>query len=167
MKAFNEPIYLINMEPIIKSNERIFNILGTTGNKYVVTINDKITCTCMDYESRNVNCKHIHFVVLRICKNTYIPKKITEKKLAKLFSNIPSFIDKSLTIDVICSIKKKVEQKVDDCCPICLDDLINEKLELLDYCHYSCGKSFHKKCFNMCYKNNELKYCAFCRQKIN
>ena len=81
-KAFTEPIYLLNIESIIKNNERKFNILGTTGNKYIVTINYKITCTCMDYQSRNINCKHIYFVVLRICKFTYI-KKINRKKINK------------------------------------------------------------------------------------
>lgn len=165
-KAFTEPIFLINMEPVIKNNERIFNILGTSGNKYVVTINNKITCTCMDYKSRNINCKHIYFVVLRICKQTHVSKKLTEKKLIKIFSNIPSFIDKSLTNEKYLIIEK-VKQKIDDCCPICLDDLTNEKMELLNYCHYGCGKSFHKKCFILCNNINELKNCAFCRHKLN
>lgn len=51
---------------------------------------------------------------------------------------------------------------MDDICPVCLDDL--DKTNTLDYCRYGCGKSIHKKCFNIWCKAKPTKTCLFCRQ---
>ena len=54
--------------------------------------------------------------------------------------------------------------KVDDMCPICLDDLDNG--EELEYCKYSCGKAIHKMCFQMWFHKNSIK-CLFCGANFN
>lgn len=163
-KGLNQPIYLINMETIIKDDERVFNILGTTKSKYIVTIGDKIKCTCLDYKIHHKICKHIYFVLYRICKCNNMETNSTKNRKI-LFANIPLFIDNKLLVSSEIKIDQ-ITQRVDDCCPICLDDLKDEDIILLDYCHFGCGKSYHKKCFEICNKLKITEYCAFCRYKL-
>lgn len=163
-KGLNQPIYLINMETIIDDDERIFNILGTTKKNYIVTIGKKIKCTCLDYKIRNKTCKHIYFVLCRICKCTNIVNN-SSKQRELMFANIPLFINSKLLGESEIKIEKII-QKIDDCCPICLDDLKDENIILLDYCKLGCGKSFHKRCFAICNKLKATKNCAFCRHKL-
>lgn len=167
-RAFNEPIYLIDMEPVIKDDERIFNILGKTGNKYIITIGSKSTCTCFDHRTRNITCKHIYFVIYRICKSTYLlENNLTIENRKNIFANIPSFIDSRLLASSnVKKIIEKISQRIDDCCPICLNDLKNENIKLLNYCQFGCGKSYHKKCFEICNKSKFTENCAFCRHKL-
>jgi hypothetical protein len=171
-RAFSEPIYLLNMEPVVKEDVRIFNVLGTTGNKYIVTVGEKISCTCLDYVTRGKICKHIYFVLCRICKCEKFRINMTRDKRIKIFSNIPSFIDYNLLTsfdELTLKVTEKigtVEQKIDDVCPICLEDLSEKEKYLLDYCKYGCGKSYHILCFEMCTKSLAPKICAFCRHKL-
>jgi hypothetical protein len=163
-RGINQPIYLINMENIIKDDERIFNVLGTTKKKYVITIGNKLKCTCLDCTIRGKICKHIHFVLFRICKCTNIENNTVEKRKL-MFANIPLFIDSNLLVATEIKIEKII-QRMDDCCPICLDDLKNENVNLLNFCQFGCGKSYHKKCFEICSKLKITENCAFCRQKL-
>jgi hypothetical protein len=48
-----------------------------------------------------------------------------------------------------------------------LEDLREDASSLLSYCKYSCGKSFHTKCFQMCANASVKTKCAFCRHPLN
>jgi hypothetical protein len=43
-----------------------FDVLGTRGNSYQVTLLQEPICTCPDYETREIRCKHIYFVLQRV-----------------------------------------------------------------------------------------------------
>lgn len=49
-----------------------FEVLGSTGNYYTVTICQKPTCTCPDFGKGNI-CKHLVFVYLRVLR---IPQEL-------------------------------------------------------------------------------------------
>lgn len=181
-RAFKQPIYLLNMEPNVNSYKRVFNVMGTTGNNYVVTINEHPSCTCPDNSHNHNTCKHIYFVMLRVMKiQVRIKHNYSGEELLVMFQNIPNFIEnnllgnhngsqkastKALMEDTHIGGHLTIQQKFDDVCPICLDDL-GDVVGLLDYCKYSCGKSVHKKCFEI-WKNQSIASftttkCIFCR----
>ena len=172
-KAFNEPIYLLNMKKPDNNSNRQFNVMGTSGNKYKITIGNICVCTCPDFANGNL-CKHIYFILLRVMKITIAVKlKYKDEQLQLMFHNIPHFIADDIAYNKntqdeykknFVSEMKIIEQKFDDICPICLDDIPNNNNNV-DYCKYGCGKSVHKLCFNILTKNMGTQNCLFCRSK--
>lgn len=169
--------------------ERVYEVMGTTGNVYTVTINNIPSCTCPDYVTRSRRCKHIYFVLTRIMK-VHSDKEDIEKysndDLRNMFEHIPQ-ITESLKVDVAKLDKYKTLKKnkngevkmreitEEDVCPICLTEFMDESMdesESIDdsqivYCKYSCGNCIHKQCFDMYnLKRTDIK-CIFCLQSWN
>jgi len=103
-------------------------------------------------------------------KNMY-----TNEDLDIMFSNIPPHYDQNNIADDTLIKKFKtmqitstgvvgeIQQRLDDVCPICLED-ITEIDSTLDYCKHGCGKSVHVQCYNIwCNSRNETRKCVFCR----
>ena len=170
-KAFVDPIYLLGMQPVQNDEKRVFYILGASGNEYTVTISNIFTCTCPDYQRRHTMCKHLFFVFLRVCKCPTVPTASTlpNNILQTIFANIPEFLDESLLYSEERKASKgnteEVVQKIDDFCPICLEDLTIENPLLLTFCKYSCGKSIHINCFQQCMRK-KITNCMFCRKPL-
>lgn len=172
-RAFNEPIYLLNMKKSESEYEKIFNVVGTSGKIYVVTIGENLNCTCPDCTIRNNLCKHIYFIMLRVMKVKDVTKrKINKETLLTYFDKMPKFLSDDLKYDKQTKhnynihIKEEVTQKLDDICPICLTDICDEPLSSLCYCKYGCGKSVHKECFDVWTKSGiNSGVCIFCRAK--
>ena len=170
---------------------REFSVMGTTGNVYTVTIENEPSCTCPDFQLRQRRCKHIFFILMRVMKVDNERQKFYDDfELLDMFSNIPkithNLIAKKKLRKKYQKIKKRIEEiegneeeeeddddvkkdkeglaeqkpiQDDDVCPICLDN-IKDNGDLV-YCK-KCGKSLHKKCFEMWCKKNK-KTCVFCR----
>ena len=51
---------------IISSTDNEYQVSGTTGNIYLVTLDKITTCTCPDYIKREKKCKHIYFVKMKL-----------------------------------------------------------------------------------------------------
>lgn len=81
------------MNKSISQYKRSFVILGTTGNKYTVTITECSNCTCPDFTLNDNFCKHIYFIFLRVLKSKTAKRRNSKNELTKLFLNIPKFID--------------------------------------------------------------------------
>lgn len=168
-------IFLI--ETIINDNlnERKYAIMGSTGKLYYVTIDESPICTCPDFATRHIRCKHIYFVLIRVMKvskENEDQKKYTKQDLETMFNNIPNIMNNLIADVKIRDNYNKIKNNnfkpvqtdkkdSDDLCPICLDDLTNG--DELDYCKYSCGKQIHKLCFSMWIKKNAHN-CVFCRK---
>ena len=176
-----QKIFLIECTDIYKYS-RSYMVCGTTKNVYKVTIKNIPMCTCPDNQMRRRRCKHIYFVLCRIMNvsshRLEDSKKYSNKDLLKMFSNIPLVTNNlivnndtqkkyvkykkngNFTIEVL-KIKK---QRLDDICPICLDNIKKKSGEQLEYCKYSCGKSVHKICFERWINiTHAEKKCVFCR----
>jgi hypothetical protein len=159
-------------------NERKYEVMGTTGNVYTVSIINSPTCTCPDFLTRGKRCKHIYFILTRIMKVEKIHEDIqtyTDKELIHMFKNIPQItenlrVDKS-KLERYNQLKKNNNGEVDmrpitedSECPICLLNLEDERLDELTYCKYSCGYMVHTQCFDM-YNTKRIGNikCIFCQ----
>lgn len=166
-RAFSQPIYLIRMEKKTSDYEREFLVLGTTGNKYHIIIGENSSCSCPDFEDNGNICKHLYFIVLRVLKGVTVRRKYNKDTLRIMFDNIPKFLDNDLFVDkkaydLFHNVNvKPVDQKFDDLCPVCLEDV--SRSQKLNYCKYECGKSIHSMCFNMWSENTGIMKCLFCR----
>jgi E3 ubiquitin-protein ligase ZSWIM2 len=176
-KAFSDPIYLLGIQPVEDINCRKFNILGATGNEYLVTISNHFSCTCPDFTRRKNLCKHLFFVFLRVCKTTIPnPSELTDDRLQTIFANMPEFLEQNLLYSEdnlagsasasATEEKGYVMQKIDDCCPICLEELSVEDLPSLTFCKFGCGKSVHVQCFNQYTRFTKIIRCMFCRESM-
>jgi hypothetical protein len=162
--------------------ERMYEVMGTTGNVYTVNIVNSPRCTCPDFMSRNKRCKHIYFVLTRIMKvrpDQEDIKKYSDGDLQDMFENIPQITENlridSTKLEKFKTLKKnhktgevkKRQIEEEDMCPICLTELYDCDEELT-YCRYSCGYSLHKECFMM-YNSKQYSECKciFCQKLWN
>jgi len=173
-----QALYLIETIPSTNKYIKQYDVMGSTGNVYNVSIKTTPSCSCPDYTTRHRRCKHIYFILIRVMHVSKEDEDIdsfSNDELEEMFSNIPD-ITQNLVVDS--QIKNKYKSAInrssgnnkdnkvkgkdtDDLCPICLDDLENG--DTLDYCKYSCGKYIHKQCFEMWSKKMTAK-CVFCRE---
>ena len=181
-RGMQQKIFLILTHEYDENDfERKYEVMGTTGNVYTVTIANSPICTCPDYVTRNNRCKHIYFVLTRIMKiksNQEDIKKYSHDDLQDMFESIPQ-ITENLRVDAYKLAKFKTLKKngngevdireidEDSICPICLAELYdcNEELAI---CKYSCGYSLHKQCFELYNsKQREECKCIFCQKPWN
>ena len=170
-RAFQQPIYLLKMHPTTNQIQRKFDVMGTTGNRYLVTIGENVSCSCPDNSQNNNTCKHIYFIMLRVMKIVgNVRKRYKEVRLTEMFKSIPHWIDNGVGFDK--TVQKnfanqfnsvKVEQKFDDICPVCLEDITGGS-KSVDYCKYNCGKSVHRTCYKVWSDVSKKDNCLFCMQ---
>jgi predicted SprT family Zn-dependent metalloprotease len=165
-RGLTQQIYLLE-----KISNLEYKVMGTSGKPYIITIAKHPKCTCPDHFIRHKRCKHIYFVLIRIM-NVADPEKkeYSEENIAEMINNIPAMVDifsndriyikkHSDEIDVA---DKIVEPKIDDNCPICLDDV---KTQPFQYC-CKCGKCVHIECMNMWIKHGKKENkCIYCKNK--
>ncbi len=70
-------------------HERKFGINSVSGNKYIVTINKLVNCTCPDCQNRVRRCKHIEFIMNEILHEKYPRIYYNNKTLDYLFKYLP------------------------------------------------------------------------------
>ncbi len=80
--------------PANKDNvhERKFIVNSISGNKYTVTVNRLVNCTCPDCQHRVRRCKHINFIMNNILHETYPRIYYDNKALDNLFKYLPGNI---------------------------------------------------------------------------
>jgi hypothetical protein len=173
-RGLHQKLFLIETK-----NDYEYLIMGLTGNVYAVNIKiGKPTCTCPDHTTRQNRCKHIYFVLDRILRIKNSDKEEYTNDDLINFKNNKNSIDKNVCVkDHIRDRYHKLEQKknknitvtiddskLDDLCPLCLDDLDNG--EEIDWCKADCGKPIHKLCFKICSPKYGAK-CPYCNKQWN
>jgi len=117
-----------------KKKRRIeFEVLGTTGKIYNVTLNGdnkKWKCTCPDHMIRGYQCKHIYFIIYRVLHFTDSDDTTISMDL----------IETKLNADA--NENQKQNTNMEDECPICFDLLYAEKVNRCG----TCGKDIHMVC---------------------
>jgi len=157
-----------------------FNIIGSTGKSYTVTIGcSHNMCSCPDYTARRMRCKHIIFVFCRVLnqKLENIRSTYTIDELATLVASIRdvNYINQLTQILLQTSLEEKQtsiklsstsESKIiplpideDTPCSICYEDM-HQSTELILYCQ--CRNNFHKVCYERWCKAKN-KSCPLCR----
>jgi hypothetical protein len=176
--------------PPFNSLERKFDLCGTTGNVYTVTIDNSPVCTCPDHTQRKNRCKHIFFILIRIMKVGMekedkleyeddeltdmfknMPMHMTEiqsgvkadSSLLSRYSNMQIRTDKDGTV-------KRQRLTGDTRCPVCLD-LLRETRDPTSHCKYGCGTVVHNECAKI-YNEHRRKtgysaICFVCQKKWN
>jgi DNA-directed RNA polymerase subunit RPC12/RpoP len=159
VRALNEVMYLIDLNSL--ENEWIFGVEGTRGIKYDIFINnEKMTCTCPYFVNHFKVCKHIYFVVGRVCKLD-ISKILDDFKL-NIYDIYPDFSN-----IVNATVNKRTDtvqdpKVISDCC-ICYDEML-DSMQL--YRCYRCNNHFHDSCITHWLSNSSRKNCPLCREKI-
>lgn len=175
MRGQTQKLFLIETIESGSETNKIYKIMGSTGNIYTITIGNNPACSCPDFTSRFKRCKHIYFALIKLMK-VNDPNKITysDNELLEMFKNIPQITnelhvsknikDKYLQLTDNKDVIKEIEPKcVDDMCPVCLEDVTSEPYI---YCKYYCGRCIHATCYEMWSKVNSGK-CIFCTKPFN
>jgi hypothetical protein len=132
-------------------------------------------CSCADHKfnstKKNIVCKHICFLICKIGKflkpDIFTNKKLSDDDLALLLAKLQSsgdiwkdqtiakILDK-ITLDTF----KQFLKAIDDCCPVCFNDLTDEdKPELLS-CP-TCKNYIHSECADIWLEQRAC--CALCK----
>ncbi|KAH8821202.1 putative RING finger domain protein [Xylogone sp. PMI_703] len=145
--------------------EEVFDIAGTTGNIYQVTITKEPHCTCPDAEKGN-QCKHIIYVlvnVLKVKEPLSFQLAFLSTELATIFAEAP-VTPQSLTSTQAEEAKEggATRKPIEGDCPICMMEM--ETQEEIVWCQGACGNNVHKNCFQQWAKTKtgEVK-CVYCR----
>ena len=146
-----------------------FVVLGSTGNVYNVTIDDKISCTCPDALKGN-RCKHAFFVLMRVlgvsAQNPILQQKsLTEDDFKSMnISNlrVPQTAEAPLTVKSAYQTSKLpvVPKNLEDC-PICYEKIGTEEHEACKQCRYA----FHSECLSTWWAHANQNTCPMCRSE--
>lgn len=151
-----------------------FHIEGTTSNEYLVEVckSDRcITCTCPDFQQRQMRCKHIYCLLYRVLgfeagshpRHSAIVRKsksFIEQRAAR--ATVGAEKDAKDGKEAKSKSQSNVRPYVGECCAICLEDM--DETSKVVSCTKGCGNSVHAECFGHWSKKN--KTCVYCRASI-
>ena len=163
-KALKQRMYLINASMISENNWK-FIVEGSTGIHYDVLINNKLSCSCKDFTTRHLICKHIYFIIVRVLKNSDLIELVNGQgpnicifslklNLNENFNKIlnPRFKNNKETFNVM---------DIMDVCSICYENYVKE--DVLVKCGL-CNNYFHDECISRWLKSATKCTCPLCRE---
>ncbi|KAJ9297936.1 hypothetical protein DTO271G3_4157 [Paecilomyces variotii] len=140
-----------------------FDMVGTTGNIYRVTIGKVPSCSCPDASKRSDLCKHIIYVLVNVLKapeHLQYQLAFLSSELREIFQGAPSSSKEDASAEDTAGKRKPVEGD----CPICFMEF-DPKTEEIVWCKAACGNNVHKVCFRrwaMTQRANGVR-CVYCR----
>ena len=160
-RANEHPLSLISRDKITKQKQR-YTVLGTTGNQYKVKISCTPSCSCPDFQRREISCKHILFILMRALHipedSELLRRDLTDEDLIDLFEAVKEHE----TIAKVRKVQLDRDDQEEDC-PICLTDMGDNVV----YCALVCGKAVHKTCFKIWAetqrRTGQQSSCPYCR----
>jgi len=165
-------MFLINRNRSISADdtheEEVFDIAGTTGNIYQVTISKEPKCTCPDAANGN-QCKHIVYVLVNVLKapeNLSYQLAFLTSELAIIFANVPITPQSSSNSAPTSTDTGGSRKPIEGDCPVCVMafDASGSCSEDILWCKAACGNNIHKQCFEQWAKSKpgQVK-CVYCR----
>jgi hypothetical protein len=165
--------------------EEVFDLAGSTGNIYQITISKVPKCTCPDFGKGN-QCKHIIYVcisftyweiksadskqvlinVLKVRENLAYQLAFLTTELAEIFANAP--VTTLPSSDAAAAQKTDTggtRKPIEGDCPVCVMEFDeSDKPEDTLWCKGACGQNIHRTCFEQWAKSKpgQVK-CVFCR----
>lgn len=151
---------------------KIYNILEGSKQK------NMFWCSCADHKfnstKKNIMCKHICFLICKIGKflkpEIFQTKKLSQDDLAILLTKLESTGDiwKDLNLTKISNtinidFFKQFTKEVNDCCPICFDDLNEDNKPELVSCP-TCKNYIHSDCISVWLEQKTN--CVLCKSDI-
>lgn len=143
LRALEQPITILNK--VHKRNRRgvgikySFDVQGSTGNCYNVTLDSMFDCTCLDQQMRGGRCKHILYILIFQFKVAFGSELLSKIEYTEADKKILHKYFSGMVVS-----PKKIERKSIEDCSICME-LITKK-QKSDWCKMSCGQNFHSKC---------------------
>ncbi|KAJ6611934.1 hypothetical protein B0H10DRAFT_1808509 [Mycena sp. CBHHK59/15] len=185
-RVMTQRFFMVDRKRVPGELKEEFQVLGSTGNVYTVTIQHKPSCDCPDARKGN-HCKHILFIYLKVLQVTYASglwyqKALLTSELVKIFEEAP-LAPNALAHPRIreayaratgkltgpstpeASPKKRIPGEDDDC-PICYDKMHGVAEGSLTFCQ-ECGNAVHGECFSQwrqtSAKTGSKLTCIYCR----
>ncbi|RDL37802.1 Uncharacterized protein BP5553_05235 [Venustampulla echinocandica] len=146
--------------------QEAFDIAGSTGNVYQVTISKVPTCSCPDAAKGN-QCKHIIYVLVNVLKareDLAYQLAFLAAELVEIFTNAP-FTPQSDEGTASTTDPGSNRKPIEGDCPICVMEFDeSDKVEDIVWCKAACGNNVHRLCFEQWAKSKpgEVK-CVYCR----
>ncbi|KAI0087842.1 hypothetical protein BDY19DRAFT_227057 [Irpex rosettiformis] len=157
-----------------------FQVLGSTGNVYTVTIQKLPSCNCPDALKGN-HCKHTLFIYAKVLQvpfesHVWYQKALLSTELEEIFANAPlapndvsnphiqqAYAQASGKAPTASGKKRAIEKGTE--CPICYEGMHGVQESTLTFCD-TCGNGLHKECFGEWAKAKGADItCPFCRAK--
>lgn len=142
-----------------------FEVVGSTGNIYIVIIDQSPTCNCPHGQEGN-QCKHIVFVLTRVLRtkpNLAYQLAFLLDEVRDIFWNAPLPAENSKEAAETDKKRKPIEGD----CPICFETM--ETGEALVWCEAACGQNLHRDCFETWARTKRSSAggvtCPYCRSK--
>ncbi|KAE9377750.1 hypothetical protein N431DRAFT_328881 [Stipitochalara longipes BDJ] len=147
--------------------EEVFDLAGSTGNIYQITVSKVPKCTCPDAGKGN-QCKHIVYVlvnVLKVREDLAYQLAFLTTELAEIFANAPTT---TLSPDAA---KAQVtdtggsRKPIEGDCPVCVMEFDeSDKPDDILWCKGACGQNIHRTCFEQWARSKpgQVK-CVYCR----
>ncbi|KAF2203833.1 hypothetical protein GQ43DRAFT_389193, partial [Delitschia confertaspora ATCC 74209] len=177
-RAMSQRMFLIDRERKVVNEgegrgeqyeEEVFDMAGTTGNVYQVTISKVPRCTCPDARKNRMLCKHIIYVLVNVLKapqDLQYQLALLSTELSQIFAHAPSNPQSSDGSQEPGTSTAGKRKPIEGDCPICVMEFElkeEEKGEIL-WCKAACGNNVHKACFEQWARSKpgDVK-CVFCR----
>ncbi|KAJ7812706.1 hypothetical protein B0H14DRAFT_2856110 [Mycena olivaceomarginata] len=185
-RVMTQRFFMVDRKRVEGELKEEFKVLGSTGNIYTVTIQQKPSCDCPDAQKGN-HCKHILFIYLKVLQVTqssghWYQKALLTTELESIFANAPlapnaianprlreayaratgkSQAPSTPEASASSAPKKRMPGEEDDC-PICYDGMHNVAEASLTFCE-ECGNAVHGE-WKQTSKNQSKKLtCIYCR----
>ncbi|KAG9245286.1 hypothetical protein BJ878DRAFT_574999 [Calycina marina] len=157
-------MFLIDRRRNDKELEEVFDIAGTTGNIYQVTINKIPDCSCPDSKKGN-QCKHIIYVMVNVLKSredlAYQLAFLTPE-LTEIFASAPSTPQTAGSELSNATETGGLRKPLEGDCPVCVMEF--EPGEDILWCKAACGNNIHRQCFEQWVESKAgAVKCVYCR----
>jgi len=139
-----------------------YRIMGSTGTTYAVGVGDGCYCSCPDHRLRNVVCKHICFVLIKVLRLEAGDPRLSclglpDDEIRRIVNGLAPLPPPPQRAKARAPAARR--DYLGLACAICMDDMQGH--ENIVYCEWSCGQSVHAECQQRWLLRNST--CVCCR----
>lgn len=152
--------------------EEVFDLAGTTGNVYQITITKVPRCTCPDNGKGN-QCKHIIYVMVNVLKareDLAYQLALLSTELSELFASAPITTQSSSSNSKAAALTTDTggsRKPIEGDCPVCVMEFEASERDTpgaILWCKAACGQNIHRHCFEQWAKSKPgTVKCVYCR----
>ncbi|KAH7356692.1 hypothetical protein BKA65DRAFT_450410 [Rhexocercosporidium sp. MPI-PUGE-AT-0058] len=170
-RVTSQRMFLIDREKGVAEDglcpEEKFDIAGSTGNIYQVTIGRVPSCTCPDAKKGN-QCKHIVYVMVNVLKareDLAYQLALLSTELVEIFANAPVTPQSSDAASSNATDTGGSRKPVEGDCPVCVMEFDESDVsEDILWCKGACGNNIHRHCFEQWARSKPGPVkCVYCR----
>jgi hypothetical protein len=169
LRSISDRILLLDLNYYPVPNFTQCKILGSTNKEYSINIKIKcdqntqilhggelldISCTCMDYQVRKKNCKHIYWFCRYNLKNDDMNPD--SSNIMQLYEFLYYYLNLNLDINI---------RGRNEDCPICLEKIDYDEQNSV-CCVNNCGNAVHNICWSRYKYITNSDKCVLCRNII-